>query len=82
MSNIETLQHEMKEIKQTQKLILKLLSPKQYTIGRIVEITGRSRQAVRSWLISNAEPDVGFTEKNGKILVSEEVALEYINTRR
>jgi len=69
-------------IKRTQELILKLLSPKQYTIGRISEITGKSRQAIREWLINNAEPDLGFTQKNGKILVSEEVALEYINSRR
>lgn len=82
MSNLETLQQDMKEIKRNQELILKLLSPKQYTIGKIAEITGKSRQAIRDWLINNAEPDLGFFQKNGKIVVSEEVALEYINTRR
>lgn len=81
MSNLETLQHELKEVKQTQRLILKLLSPKEYTVGRISEITGKSRQAIREWLINNAEPDLGFRQKNGKIVVSEEVALEYINAR-
>jgi len=82
MSELETIQHDMKEIKQNQELILKLLSPKKYTIAKISEITGKTRQAVKDWLVNNAEPDVGFFKKDGKIFVSEEVALTYINQRR
>lgn len=82
MSEIETLQHEMKEIKRNQEFIIKLLSPKEYTLSRIAELTGNTRQAVRDWIINNAEPDVGFFKKNGRIIVSEEVALKYINQRR
>jgi len=82
MSELDTMKHDLKEIKQNQELILKLLSPKNYSIAKIAEITGKSRQAVRDWLTSNAEPDVGFFKKDGKIIVSEKVALHYINSRR
>jgi len=82
MSELETIQHEMKEIKRNQEFIIKLLSPKQYTVSKIAEITGKTRQAVRDWVTKNAEPDVGFFKKDGKIIVSEEVALHYINERR
>jgi predicted transcriptional regulator len=82
MSELDTLKHDMKEIKQDQKLILKLLSPKNYTIGKVADITGKSRQAVRDWLTNNAEPEVDFFKKDGKIFISEKVALEYINARR
>ena len=82
MSEYETLQHEMKELKRNQEFIIKLLSPKEYTVSKIAEITGKTRQAVRDWIINNAEPDVGFFKKDGKIIVSEEVALHYINERR
>jgi hypothetical protein len=48
----------------------------------IAKITNRTPQAVRDWLTKNAEPDIGYKKKNGKIIVSEEVALTYINERR
>ena len=82
MTEIAELKHELTELKHNQELILKLLSPKNWTIPKIAEITGRTPQAVREWLTKNAEPDVGFFKKDGKIIVSEEVALQYINQRR
>lgn len=82
MSELDNIKHEMKEIKRNQEFIIKLLSPKEYTVSKIAEITGKTRQAVRDWLTKNAEPDVGFFKKDGKIIVSEEVALTYINERR
>lgn len=82
MSEYAMLEHEMKEIKRNQEFIIKLLSPKEYTVSILAQMTGKTRQAVRDWLLSNAEPDVGFFKKNGKIIVSEEVALHYINERR
>jgi hypothetical protein len=48
----------------------------------VAKLAGRTPQAVRDWLTKNAEPDVGFFKKDGKIIVSEEVALQYINARR
>jgi len=82
VSELETIKHDMQELKHTQNLILKLLSPKYYTIAKIADVTGKTRQAVRDWLTNNAEPDVGFFKKDGKIIISEKVALEYINARR
>ena len=82
MSELEAIKHDMQEMKRNQELILKLLSPKEFTIGKISEITGKTRQAVRDWLTKNAEPEVDFSKKNGKIIVSEKVALTYINERR
>lgn len=70
------------QIIRNQELILKLLLPKEFTIAKIADMTGKTRQAVKSWLQNNAEPDVGFFKKDGKIFVSEEVALKYINERR
>ena len=82
MSELDSIKHDMQELKHTQNLILKLLSPKCYTIAKVADITGKTRQAVREWLINNAEPDIGFFKKDGKIIISEKVALEYINARR
>ena len=81
MDELKIIKHDMKEIKQDQKLILKLLSPTHYTISKIAEVTGKSRQAVKDWLLNNAEPDVGYSVKNGRIIISEKVALTYINER-
>jgi len=72
------LRHELIEIKS----ILKLLLPKEYSIDYLVQQTGKSRQAIRSWLIRNGEPDVDFWGKNGRIIVSEKTALKYLSTRR
>lgn len=82
MGELETIKQDIEEMKLNQELIIKLLSPRGYTIAKLSEITGRTRQAVKDWLMNNAEPDVGFFKKNGKITVSEKVALTYINTRR
>lgn len=82
MSDIDTLKHQIIELKRNQELMLKLLTPKQWDIAKIAEITGRSRQAVIDWVTKNAEPEVGFWKKGGKIIVSEEVALMYIDKRR
>ncbi len=76
------LHNDIIELKRNQELILRLLKPREWTVGKIAEITGRTRNAVRDWLLKNAEPEVDFWKKGGKIIVSEEVALKYINERR
>lgn len=70
------------KIMRNQELILKLLLPKEFTVSTVAKITGRTRQAVRDWVMKNEEPDVGFYKKNGRLMLSEEVALKYINERR
>lgn len=78
MSEIAELRKEVVEM----KFMIKLLMPKNYTISYIVQVTGKTRQAVREWLLHNAEPDVDFWQKNGKIFISEKTALKYISERR
>jgi len=70
------------ELKRNQELIISLLKPKEWTLSRVAEMSGRTTQAVRDWLLNNAEPDIDFYKKNGKIIVSEKVALDYITKRR
>lgn len=78
MSELAELRKEVLEM----KFLIKLLMPKNYTISYIAQLTGKTRQAVREWLLHNAEPDVDFWQKNGKIYVSEQTALKYISGRR
>ena len=75
------LKQEILELKRNQELIIKLLLPI-FTISTVAKLSGRTPQAVRDWLSKNSEPDVGFFKKDGKIIVSKEVALTYINARR
>ena len=64
------------------KSMLKLLLPKEFTISFIAAQTGKSNQAIKTWLERNAEPEVDYYLKRGKIIVSEQVALKYISQRR
>ena len=82
MSEINTLRHELLEIKRNQELILSIISPKEYTVSMVAKITNKSRQAVREWVLNNGEPDVDFYKKGAKLILSEKVALSYINQRR
>ena len=79
MSN--NFKQDILEITRNQELIITLLTPV-FTISTVAKLADRTPQAVRDWLSKNAEPDVGFFKKNGKIIVSKEVALKYINERR
>ena len=82
MTELDTIKHDMKEIKQNQELILRLLYPKDFSVKNVARITGRTRQAVREWVLKNGEPDVDFYKKGTILMLSEEVALKYINERR
>jgi len=82
MSAPPITREEFIELKRNQELIISLLKPKEWTVSRVAELSGRTPQAVRDWLVNNAEPEVGFYYKNGKLIISEEVALTYINKRR
>ena len=75
------LKEEILELKRNQELIIKFLTPV-FTISTVAKLSNRTPQAVRDWITKNAEPDVDFFKKGGKIIVSKEVALKYINARR
>jgi len=77
----DNIKQEILELKRNQELIIKLITPV-FTISTVARLSNRSPQAVRDWLSKNSEPDDGFFKKDGKIIVSKEVALKYINERR
>jgi len=79
MSN--NLKQEILELKRNQELIITLLTPV-FTISTVAKLADRTPQAVRDWLLNNAEPDEDFYKKGGKIIVSKKVALKYISDRR
>lgn len=55
--------------------MVKMLIPQKATISYLSSITGRSRQSIRQFLINNFEPEVDFWISNGKIYVSQKVAI-------
>ncbi len=75
------IKQEMLELKRNQELIIKLLTPV-FTVSTVAKLADRTPQAVRDWLINNTEPEVDFFKKDGKIIISKEVARKYINARR
>jgi len=77
----ENIHQDIIELKRNQELIIKLLTPV-FTVSAVAKLADRSPQAVREWLTNNAEPEVDYYLKGGKIIISEKVALEYINARR
>ena len=81
MSEPPLSQRDGKEILRNQELIIKLLTPV-FTVSVVARLADRSPQAVREWITNNAEPEVDYYLKGGKIILSEKIALEYINARR
>ncbi len=77
----DNIKQDILELKRNQELIISLLTPV-CTISTVAKLANRTPQAVRDWLMNNAEPEVDFYKKSGKIIISETVALKYINARR
>ncbi|QKF73919.1 hypothetical protein AFAEC_1767 [Aliarcobacter faecis] len=55
--------------------MVKMLTPQKASISYLSSITGRSRQSIRQFLINNFEPEVDFWITNGRICVSQKVAI-------
>jgi len=79
MSNEETfkLRQDIIEIKS----MIQFLIPTEFSISYIAKQTGKSRQAIRAWLIRNCEPEVDFWEKDGKIIMPQHIAFKYLSSR-
>lgn len=77
MQELIELKNELLEI----KAMLNLLIPETTTIGYISKMTGKSRQAIRDYLINHFEPEVDFWKKDGKIIISKEVAVKLLQRR-
>lgn len=78
MSEIAELKHLILEMKTKLDLFV---SPGDIPISHIAKRTGKTRQAVREYLVNHYEPGKDFFKKNGKICVSEEVAIQLLQRR-
>ena len=65
-----TLRNELLEI----KTLLKMLVPKKASIAYLAESTGKSRQAIRNYLLKHFEPEVDYWIEGNKIYVGEHAA--------
>lgn len=78
MSELDGIKQELKEV----KALLRMLIPKgDVPISDIARKTGVTRQAVRDYITKHFEADKDFFKKNGKIHVSEEVAIQLLQRR-
>ena len=66
---------EIKKLLLEQKAMIETLFPKKMSISFIKERTGLTRQAIRQKLINNFEPEVDYWLSNGRIFVSQKVAV-------
>lgn len=69
---------ELKRLLLEQQTFLSLLIPQKMSISRISELSGKSRQAIRQYLLKHYEPEAEFWIEKDKIYVSKEVAVQLI----
>lgn len=74
MSEILELKNEILEL----KFMLSALLPKSVSLAEISSQTGKSRQTLAAFIKSNLEPKKDFWLQNGKIMLSQNVALKII----
>jgi len=66
---------ELKGMVSKQIGMLQMLIPQKATVSYLAESTGKSRQAIRQFLIKNFEPEEDFWTKGGKMYVSQDTAV-------
>lgn len=69
---------EIRNLLLEQNLFLSMLIPAWMSVPRLCEITGKSRQAIRNYILNHFEPEVDFNLQNGKIFVSKNVAVQIL----
>ena len=70
---------ELKNLILQQQSLLKMLIPVKASVAHLANMTGKSRQAIRQYLIANFEPEVDFWIENGKIYANKETAAQIIS---
>ncbi|MBV5278267.1 MAG: hypothetical protein J0647_04410 [Campylobacteraceae bacterium] len=70
---------ELKNLILQQQTLLKMLIPLKASVSHLANMTGKSRQAIRQYLIANFEPEVDFWIENGKIYTTKETAAQIIS---
>ena len=76
-SSLEYL--ELKSLILQQQALLKMFIPVKASVAHLASMTGKSRQAIRQYLIANFEPEVDFWIENGKIFATKETAAQIIS---
>ena len=66
---------ELKQLLSELKNMIRILVPQIASISYLSDLTGRSRQSIRQLLINNFEPEVDYWLSNGRIFVSQKVAV-------
>ncbi|MEA2098638.1 MAG: hypothetical protein U9P72_00750 [Campylobacterota bacterium] len=54
---------------------LNMLLPSEISLSELSNLTGKSPNTLRKYLITNFEPEVGYKKKGGKIYVKQDVVL-------
>lgn len=67
---------ELKSMLLQQQAMLNMFIPIKTSIAHLVGMTGKSRQAIRQYIIANYEPDVDFWTEHGKIYTTKDVATQ------
>lgn len=70
---------ELKALLLQQQALLKMFIPVKASISHLSSMTGKSRQAIRQYLIANFEPEIDFWIENGKIYTTKETAAQIIS---
>ena len=66
---------ELKGMVSKQIGMLQMLIPQKASVSYLAESTGKSRQAIRQFLIKNFDPEEDFWTEGGKIYVSQDTAV-------
>lgn len=81
MLEIKTMLIEQRNILEKFGKIINNLIPEEVSITYVVEQTGKSRQAVRSYLIEHFNYQSDFYKKGSKIFMTRETAAQIIGRR-
>lgn len=66
---------ELKRMLSELNSMIKMLIPKKASVSYLAETTGKSRQAIRQFLLNNFEPEVDYWNEGGKTFVSQKVTI-------
>lgn len=75
-NNLNSIEYlEIKKMLYELTNMIKMLIPQKTTVSYLSNITGKSRQSIRQFIINNFEPEVDYWLNNGRIFVSQKVAV-------
>jgi len=81
MNNEEQILNELLALKvlmKQQSDMIQMFIPTKAPISFIAQQTGKSRHALRNYIMRNYEPERDFWKESGKIFVAQNVAIDLI----